>query len=363
MPRDTDPPLRIRFEHTRFLHWGGRSGYVQFVRFLDPKRYRTVLHGASDSHEDLPRCFGPFKPLLRRFIRRGNMPWYKLSDLNAELEAFFACLMRRADIVHFLDGEHSAQFLPRLLRLARLSSVRVVATFHQPPGIIKDIVNPSLLRQLDEIVLVSPSQLSYFSQHVEPDRLQVILHGVDIEFFHPRPAPRKVDRLRCITVGHWLRDWHVFREVASRMRDVTFDVVTGRQTGLEELPNVRTHRGIEDIQLAELYRDADVLYLPLLESTANNGLLEGIASGLPVVCTDLEAVRAYLPNGAGMLVACNSVQGFVDALRKLQSDVGLRAEMGRSARVRAEELAWPNLVGQYEALYRRASFRPSVRVF
>ena len=49
----------------------------------------------------------PFRPLLRRLIARGGMRWYKLSDFNAELEAFLACLARRVDIVHFLDGEHS----------------------------------------------------------------------------------------------------------------------------------------------------------------------------------------------------------------------------------------------------------------
>ena len=79
-----------------------------------------------------------------------------------------------------------------------------------------------------------------------------------------------------------------------------------------------------------------------------------MASGLPVVATDLPAMRAYLPSGAGALVANNSVNGFVTALQSLRRDSSLRQAMGRSARARAEELAWQQLVRQYEALYMSA---------
>ena len=149
-------PIRIRFEHTHYPHWGQRSGYVQFVRQLDPQRCHAAVHAASDSDADLAWWLAPFRPWLRRLIRRGGMPWYKLSDLSAEIEAFKGCLARRFDIVHFLDGEHSGQFLPRLIKATRLSAVRTIATFHQPPEVAREVVNGALLRWFDEIVLVSP---------------------------------------------------------------------------------------------------------------------------------------------------------------------------------------------------------------
>ena len=358
MPRSADQPIRIRFEHTRYLHWGGHAGYVQFVRHLDPRRYRSVTHAASDSDDDLSGWLNPVRPLLKQVIRRGKMPWYKLSDLNAELGAFVDCLGGRQDIVHFLDGEHSGQFLPRILRWAALSGIRTVATFHQPPNVLRDVLNPAILRRFDQIVLVSPSQRSYFSRHVAEDRLHVILHGVDAEFFHPAPRRNSPAAIRCITVGHWLRDWEVFRAVVCRMPSITFEVVTSRDMGLGGLPNVRQHRNVSDAALADLYRSADILFLPLTESTASNALLEGIASGLPVVVTDLEAVRAYLAGGEGMLVDGNRPEAFVKALGRLRDDGVLRAGMGRCARARAEALGWPRLVGQYEALYEAALARP-----
>jgi glycosyltransferase involved in cell wall biosynthesis len=351
--QNINAPIRIRFEHTRFPHWGGRSGYTHFVQHLDPQRFQTLLHGSSDNDADLTLWLAPMRPLLKGLIRRGRMPWYKLSDFNAEILALASCLAGRTDIVHFLDGEHSAQFLPRMVRLANLSKVRTVATFHQPPQVAHAVVNGDLLRWFDQIVLVSPSQLPFFLQYVPEEKLRVILHGVDVEFFCPPESREERSSFQCITVGHWLREWKVLRQIAGILPDMTFDVVTDRETDLGGLANIRIHRSIDDSALADLYRSADALLLPLIDSTANNALLEGIASGLPVVATDLPAVRAYLPNGGGVFVPNSSVDGFVAALSSLQQDLPLRRAMGRTARARAEELAWPKLASEYEAIYMR----------
>jgi glycosyltransferase involved in cell wall biosynthesis len=350
---DAKSMIRIRFEHTRYGHWGARSGYSQFVQYLNPQRFQTILHGASQSDADLA-WLRPMWPLLRALIRRGRMPWYNLSDLNAELFATAACLGGRADIVHFLDGDHSPQFLPRFLRLARLSKVRTVVTFHQPPQIAHELINTDLLRWIDQVVLISPSQIPFFMPHIPERRLHVILHGIDIEFFRPADSRRDTNVFRCVTVGHWLRDWNLMGRIVDALPEVRFDVITGADTGLSRFDNVHTHRGIDDGALADLYRNADVLLLPLTDSTANNALLEGMASGLPVVATDLPAVRAYLPEG-GVLVPDNSVEDFIAALQALRQDISLRHAMGRSARARAEELAWPRMVREYEALYAKVA--------
>jgi glycosyltransferase involved in cell wall biosynthesis len=351
--QSTDRPIRVRFEHTRYPQWGGASGYTQLTRTLDSKSFRAVLHGASDSDADLSKWLGRFKGPLKRFTAKGGMRWYKLSDLNAELTAFAAALARRFEIVHFLDGDHSPLYLPRLLRLIGPMRPRVIATFHQPPEIAASILNGSLLRWFDHVVVVSPSQLPFFRQHVAEDRLHVILHGVNAEFFRPAAAPNRTRTIRCVTVGHWLRNWGVFEDVARALSDISFDVVTGGGPDLSGLLNVRRFSGLSDHALADLYRSADILFLPLEQTTANNALLEGIASGLPVVATDLEATRAYLPAGEAILIQDNSVDDFVSALRHLQVNVTARLEMGHRARLRAETLSWGKIVLQYESLYRK----------
>lgn len=345
--------IRLRVEHTRFPHLGGHSGYVQFVRHLDPARFAVNLHGASDSDADLPSMLTPFAPLLRRFIERGNSPWYKLSDLTAEAKALPACLTGRVDIVHFLDGEHSARYLPRLIKWSRISKVRAAATFHQPPGVAREVVDGTLLRWLDRVVLVSPAQVPFFEEFLPRERIRVLMHGVDTDFFHPAPRPGDDDRIRIVTVGHWLRDVATIRTVIATLgpqSGVHFDVVGGGEIEVSARANVTLHRAIDDAALAALYRSADVLFLPLTDATANNALLEGMASGLAVLTSDLPSVRAYLPAEDGMLLD-DGADGFIDALRRLCRDADLRHMLGRRARRRAEMLAWPRLIGDYDAFY------------
>ena len=354
MLRSIETPIRIRFQHTRYPHWGGHSGYALFVRQLDPHRFRSTLHASSDRDAPLPRWLKPAQPLFKRLVARADMPWYKMGDLHAEMNAIAAGMIGRFDIVHFLDGEHSGRFLPQFLKKAGRKRIKTIATFHQPPELAKDVLHAESLRWFDQIVLVSPSQLPFFREHVDEERLSVILHGVDTEFFCPDARAEESDRLRCITVGHWLRDWQTFAAVAGAMPDVQFDVVTNRDLAIEDLANVRVHRSIDDLELANLYRASDVVFLPLLQSTANNALLEGMASGLAVVATDLDSIRAYIPNGDALLVP-GQPEDFIRALRALQENRVLRDELRRKARRRSEALSWPSVVPLYEALYSKVA--------
>ena len=347
-------PIRIRFVHTRYPHLGSHSGYVQFVEALDKSRFHCSVRATADNDGDIRSWF---TPLYNRLVARSAMPWYKQSDLHAELLALGAGIAGRYDVIHFLDGEHSPRYLPRLLRQAGRAGLRTIATFHQPPALLKDLLHLESLRWLDQIVLMSPSQLEFFRQHVTEEKLSVILHGVDTDFFAPKSVVKSSHSLRCVTVGHWLRDWTTFGRVARELPEVRFDVVSSRDCGAEDLANVHIHRGLDDVALAELYREADILFLPLLDSTANNALLEGMASGLAVVASDLVATRAYVPNGTALLLR-NRPEEFVGAIRRLNADTGLLRQLKVSARTRAEELAWPQVARCYEALYSRLAAQP-----
>ena len=67
------------------------------------------------------------------------------------------------------------------------------------------------------------------------------------------------------------------------------------------LTNVELHSSINDKSLLRLYQSAQILLLPLLDCTANNALLEGMACGLPVVTTDLPAIKDYVNDDCSIL--------------------------------------------------------------
>jgi glycosyltransferase involved in cell wall biosynthesis len=339
--------------YTRYPHFGAHTGFSQLVRFLDSERFDVRLQEVADDDSGLPLPL-PFRRGLRARVQRDGMSWYKLSDLAAELRSFPGCVTERTDVVHYLDGEHSLQFLPRWLERIGRSKTRMVATFHQPAELLDKLVRRDVVAALDRALVVSPAQADWFRALLPPERVEVTLHGVDTAFFRPGERRANGGRVRCVTAGHWLRDWPAVRAVASALRDdarFEFDVITDRATGLEGLSNVRALHGLSDEELVCVYQNADILFLPLTGSTANNSLLEGIACGLPVISTDLESVRAYVPGREAVLVESNATEALLAAVRRLADDVDLRIRMGAAARARAEELAWSNVARRHEQIY------------
>jgi glycosyltransferase involved in cell wall biosynthesis len=345
--------LNIHAIRTCYPHWSQHSGFHQFVQYLDPQRYHIDLWAASDSDDDFPIQNRGIRALLRHQVQKRGMQWYKLSDLVAEIKAWKQCWTKRANIVHYFDGEHSAQYLPKLCKVIK-TPTKIIATYHQPPNLIDELLDKTIIPHLDRVTVVSPSQVSYFSEFIEPHKIHLILHGIDTDYFQPGTLPKEAGTFRCITVGRYLRDFQALRQVAEALvnyDNIEFWVVSSNATEVENLPNMKVFQGIDDANLLRLYQTANALFLPLTDATANNALLEGIACGLPVISTLLPSVQAYLPNQEAILVKDNAPQRFVSAILELAHDPSRCIKMGERSRQRAEELDWRNIAYQYEQLY------------
>ncbi len=347
-------PIRIQFVQTNYPHWGKHSGFHQYIRYLDREKFVSQLRRSSDTDQDFPLPHAGLRQQLKRRVQKKGMKWYKLSDLWAELAVLPGCLLSRTQIVHFLDGEHGVQFLPVWLKKINRTRTKIVASYHQPAELLETLIDPELIAELDHVNLVSPTQADYFLQFLPPERISVVLHGIDTEFFRPGQPSKERKIFRCITVGHHLRDWQTIAAVADKLkveRDVEFHIITSHLTGLEDFNNVIIHRNVADDTLLANYQQSDVLFMPLTDSTANNAILEGIACGLPVISTKLRSVEAYLPGDEALLIENNEPELLADALLKLRKDSEARLKMGLQARRRAEELSWSRCAPEYEKVY------------
>lgn len=344
----------IQLLRTFYPHWGWHSGINQYLRFLDDRRFAVQERLVPDSDEAFPVRQKLLRKLTRSTVQMRGMAWYKLSDLRAEMDAWKSCRCTRTDIVHYLDGEHSAQYLPVLKRFLGRAKPRILATYHQPPELLDALIHRDVISSLDGVTVVSPEQYAYFREYLGYDKVRLILHGIDTDFFKPADIRNNGEVFKCLTVGHYLRDFNAIKRVAGLLcghDSIQFHIVSSRADGLECLENVRVYRGIQDEQLLELYQSADLMLLPLLKATANNSLLEGIACGLPVLSTALADVRAYVPGGEAILVENNDAERLAEAILHLADNPEIRRDMGRRARQRAEQLDWRHIARQYEAVY------------
>jgi len=357
--------MRIHLIRTHHPHWGQYTGAHQFIRHLEPNQFQVDERIVAMGDDNFPIRTRAVRLPVKFLTRLQGMRVYGLNDLLAESAAGRQWWRQEVDLLHYLEGEHTLQFLPQIMsKLGRLRSrPPIVATFHQPPELLDRLINLSIVQRVDHVIVLSPEQVSYFTQHLPKDRVSMILHGVDTDFF--RPAGRQTDgSFRCLSVGSWMRDYDAILEVAQRLQSVPqfeFQIVSRAVTDRPVPANVSVQSGIDDDCLRTLYQEADVLFLPVTSATANNAILEGIACGLPVVSTDLASLQTYLPGQEAILVRGNDPGQLAETLLKLYHNPKLRGEMGLAARQRALQLSWPTIAKQHEALYEKLVAPPSHR--
>jgi glycosyltransferase involved in cell wall biosynthesis len=106
-------------------------------------------------------------------------------------------------------------------------------------------------------------------------------------------------------------------------------------------------------QMGQAYASADIFCLPSWWEAMPLSILEAMASGLPVVGTDVGDVSRSIQDGeTGFVVPVQSPVDLASALEKLLTDPDLRAGMGAAGRARVEHhFSSATTAQQVSALY------------
>ena len=349
---------RVHLLRTYYPHWGKYSGINRFIEYANPDQYQINTQVVPMGRSNFPITSGRICCRFERWVKKNGVKAYDLNDLMAEIGGFFQWIQGSIDILHYLDGEHSLQYLPALIRKLGFKKRKtpILATFHQPPAELDSLVNTDIIRNLDHVTVLCPEQQTYFEQYLPKHKISLIPHGIDVDYFQPTTQPKQGNKFKCLTVGSWLRDYDTVLAVARKLRaysDIEFHLVSSQVKLTGEDNNICIHQNIDDGALLSLYQQSNLLFLPLLGATANNALLEGIACGLPVVSTQLPSIETYVPGQEAILIKENNPEILAETLLNLSRQPERCQQMSELARQRAKELSWTKIARQYETLYSR----------
>jgi glycosyltransferase involved in cell wall biosynthesis len=342
----------VNFVAFKMGHHAGRSGYDRIMDYINGA---PIIGSSSPTFSERVVA-----KLLKQLVNRSGSVWYHRANLLAELHAAQRWWRQSRQVFHFLYGENSFRHLGQLKRFHRRHTI--VATYHTPSWRLQELVTkPAHISGLDAAVVVSRVQQPFFERLLGPERTFFIPHGIDTDYFMPI-AKEEVDRpFRCIFVGSHLRDFETLMAAAPMLckgtQLIELVVVTQRDNYhfFSGLRNVELHSGLADDELRNLYGSADLLLLPLLDCTANNALLEGMACGLPVVATDLAGVRDYCDNKCGILTPRQDPKALAEAVLSLSEQPELCKKMGIASRQAALRFAWPKVAAGFMSLYANVS--------
>jgi len=179
---------------------------------------------------------------------------------------------------------------------------------------------------------------------VSGDKVTVIPPGIDLERWNfPRQAHSGAVRLLFVG-GDFLRKGGDTLLAAFRqelMRHCELDIVTRDEVSTHGLPNVRVHHGIgpNSPALMALYARADVFVFPTRGDSLPIVLMEAMASGLPVITTNVGAINEEVEDGVtGFLIQPGDSDLLAERTMRLVANPALLTTMGAAARRTADRL-------------------------
>jgi len=348
------------------------GGVAQHVRFLYENlrqrghdvRVLTASHGPQRSSEgDIIRLGMGFSVPINASVGTLTFSPRYLSQIGAMLDR------EQFDVLHFHEP-----FVPFLsLFLLRESSSVNVATFHAYAGFSPSYEFGSrALRgyaaRLHGRIAVSAAA-RHFIDRFFPGDYKVIPNGVDVgRFANAVPVARWQDGTpNVLFVGrheprkgllHLLKAHRILRKTGSDARLLVVgsgpqEREARRYVATRGLQGVEFIGRVTDDQKAQLFRTADVFVSPATGGESFGiVLLEAMAAGAPVVCSDIHGYKGVVRRGReGLLVPPREPRALAVAIDRLLSDAGLREQMGAAGQARAEEFSWPRVTAKVDDYY------------
>lgn len=326
---------------------------------------RYALELARHMAESVPTTLISFSDLPRREkvgrleIEAIGSPWYVRGQRGNPLALALFSRLRKADVIHCHQQHILASSLSAIF--GKMTGKRVVVSDLGGGGWdISSYISTN--RLYFKYLHISEYSRKVFGQVSDP-RATVILGGVDTERFSPQPG--RAPGGPVVFVGRLMPHKGVNDLVNAVPPELDLDVLgfpynerfVGDLKALAAGKRVRFRYECGDAELVETYRGALCVVLPSVyrdmygaegsvPELLGQTLLEGMACGVPAICTNVGAMPEVVVDGVtGFVVPPNSPETLRERLIFLRENPEQAQRMGRAARKHVlQKFTWPLVV-------------------
>ncbi len=287
--------------------------------------------------------------------------WRYLGKLSFWLQGFWFAFK-----LMFIDAEKNAIIYtrdPEIGWIFSLRGYRTIFELHNWPG--KSSLYKFLIRRGDRIVTITKSLKELFLKNNWPEnKILVAPDGVDMEKFDisldKEEARKKInlplDKKTILYVGH-LCSWRgadIVADAAKYLADSQAIFVGGTGQELKDFQDRYKDRAnikiipFEKREMIPIYlKAADALILPNKSGSAISErytsplkLFEYMASGVPIVASDLPSIREVLNEENCLFFQANNSESLAEKIKSLFSDEKLTSQISRQAYLDVKQYAW-----------------------
>ena len=190
--------------------------------------------------------------------------------------------------------------------------------------------------------------------------VKIIPNGVDLREY--APAERQWTPVHILSVGRLVYQKGLdlgMRALASlRNLDWTWTIAgdgdvrpaleaLAAELGIAE--RIRFTGWQDKTEIRACYEKANLFIFPSRHEGMPNAVLEAMASGLPVIATEIAgSEELVVHNETGLLVPADDVDALTTAIQTLITDETMRKQMGKASRQKvAAEYSWASVAAQY----------------
>ena len=225
----------------------------------------------------------------------------------------------------------------------------------------------------DTLITINTEDFEFAKKHLHAKRTEYV-HGVGIDTDKFKNIEVDRDKKRedlgipkdsfaVLSVGELNDNKNhetILRAIARLDRKDIIYVICGQGNKKEYLKNLAKELGMEErlilagfrTDVAEIYKCCDIFAFPSLREGLGMEALESMASGLPVIGSNIHGINDYLiDNETGFKCSPLNVEAFVDLIQKLANDKGLRDRIGVNNKEYVNKFSLENSISRTKEIY------------
>jgi glycosyltransferase involved in cell wall biosynthesis len=359
--------MRIAIDGSNLRQGGGITHLVQLLAAADPGAAGIQQVHVWGGEQLLNRLVD--RPWLTR-VHHPDLDGGVISRFRWQQVQLTALARKSADLLFVPGGTYLGSFRPFVAMFRNMLPFDAVERRSYRASGTR--VKLEVLRRIQALTFGRADGVIFLTEHARASVLDVvdvhghqavIPHGLDPRFFRPAPRQQGIEQFSRQRPFRWLyvsaihrykHPWNVVEAVAMlRAEGLPFSVELVGPADPEAMSRLQKvigridpHGSFVTVTLGRPHADLPAVYHAadgfVFASTCENlpnSLLEAMAAGLPIVCSDRSPMPAIL-GGGGLYCDPTRPASIADAMKRLAANPIRRARVIEEAQIRAAGYDW-----------------------